>query len=676
MEITLGALKDFCLGTTTPDKWRSIVNQWTGAAFTVVAGVSMLNDATQSAWTPTLISTIAGSTVLAIAPDLARTAMGGRLSYQMTKNFGIGWGLLAASVGGSLGFLAPELSYKVYETAGKTVGCCKAFVQSAQAVMSAGKAAASLGDKVHNWASPRFQNIGQKGACAIATVTSTVVGFVPGAWKFPAAFLAATLGLALIRPAAQTLLEQKRNYSSTHSCSAIELSPRKRTAYPRDVDRQYSERLYQVIERGDLGAARTLLASKANPNVVRQDRETPLCLTVLKNDVSMAQLLLEHKAQPDTAGNEGETPLCLAIFEDYAPMVQLLLKHKAQPEIVGDQGHTAASFAASLRKKSWDYIKQSLSGPVIRRADASAFTTNLSAIFGYNICPPGRKLLEGQCPHYSRFFEKEVNYQGLPNPLCLWVQRALYESIDCVSSITVSELQRARENACQNNLPLIFNGGYSGHSVRYLFLKTYFCVCDTGGMQKKPIAIYQTTSSLDLKNLLGTLVSCFFGFESDYRKKIYLGLKNIPGIQRTQETMLYEGACHLPLQSTGNCLWTSLEAAVWSLIFFSQKEGTFPKNAQRANQLFRQWQATAKVHFLVQFKDKTEGVPFFLPPLMRQEIIESAIFDLQDPRVLTKQARALLRSLQEEFPNWTERRKHFPRVGQTVREFGDQKTDS
>ncbi|OGN59174.1 MAG: hypothetical protein A3C42_01340 [Chlamydiae bacterium RIFCSPHIGHO2_02_FULL_45_9] len=61
---------------------------------------------------------------------------------------------------------------------------------------------------------------------------------------------------------------------------------------------------------------------------------------------------------------------------------------------------------------------------------------------------------------------------------------------------------------------------------------------------------------------------------------------------------------------------------------------------------------------------------------MRQEIIESAIFDLQDPRVLTKQARALLRSLQEEFPNWTERRKHFPRVGQTVREFGDQKTDS
>src|SRR3990167_2664463 len=136
-------------------------------------------------------------------------------------------------------------------------------------------------------------------------------------------------------------LEQKRNYSSTHSCSAIELSPRKRTAYPRDVDRQYSERLYQVIERGDLGAARTLLASKANPNVVRQDRETPLCLTVLKNDVSMAQLLLEHKAQPDTAGNEGETPLCLAIFEDYAPIVQLLLKHKAQPEIVGDQGHTA-----------------------------------------------------------------------------------------------------------------------------------------------------------------------------------------------------------------------------------------------------------------------------------------------------------------------------------------------
>jgi len=207
MKIILGALKDFCLGTTTPDKWRSIVNQWTGAAFTVVAGVSMLNDATQSAWTPTLISTIAGSTVLAIAPDLARTAMGGRLSYQMTKNFGIGWGLLAASVGGSLGFLAPELSYKVYETAGKTVGCCKAFVQSAQAVvMSAGKAAASLGDKVHNWASPRFQNIGQKGACAIATVTSAVAGFVPGAWKFPAAFLAATLGLALIRPAAQTLI--------------------------------------------------------------------------------------------------------------------------------------------------------------------------------------------------------------------------------------------------------------------------------------------------------------------------------------------------------------------------------------------------------------------------------------------------------------------------------------
>jgi len=434
------------------------------------------------------------------------------------------------------------------------------------------------------------------------------------------------------------------------SSPLIEWIPVKRAALSHGgMDSQRSKRLYQAIADGGVEEVQALLESNANPNVVYEN---------------------------------GDTPLRLAVFRDDVPMVQQLLEYKAQPDAVDYYRETPASWAASCHMKVWNFLEGALSQSIVKQARAAAWTASLSSVFGYNIYLPGGRLIDGQLPFNTRFFEKEVSCQGLPEVLGRMVQRTLYESINCVCSTTASELLIAVEKACRQNGPLLLSGGYQEHAVRYLFLdegpgKGLFCVCDTGGMQKKPVSIYRTTSSLDLKHLLGNLVACLRGTESDYQENICFGLKKIPGIHRTNKTRRYETVCHLPLQQTNNCEWTSFEAAVWLLIFSSQKEGTFPQKSQRANQLFRQWQATAKVHFLVQFKDKTEGVSFFLPPFMRQEIIESAIFDLhQDPRVLTKQAGAALRSFEEEFPNWINRRTHFPRVGQTVREFGDQKTNS
>jgi ankyrin repeat protein len=104
--------------------------------------------------------------------------------------------------------------------------------------------------------------------------------------------------------------------------------------------------LAQAIRSGDGAAARTLLASRANPNQPLPDGSTPLAWAVDSQNREMVKLLLDRGAKPNAAGSTSLPPLMIACEYGDPAVLDLLLDAHADVRVAGADGITPLSLCA------------------------------------------------------------------------------------------------------------------------------------------------------------------------------------------------------------------------------------------------------------------------------------------------------------------------------------------
>lgn len=103
--------------------------------------------------------------------------------------------------------------------------------------------------------------------------------------------------------------------------------------------------LADAAERGDAGAVRDLLKSRANPDDPGHDGTPALHWAVFRQDGDMTRRLLAAGARPDLANRYGTKPLHLAIVNGDEALAQALLKAGADPASVDGSGDSCLVMA-------------------------------------------------------------------------------------------------------------------------------------------------------------------------------------------------------------------------------------------------------------------------------------------------------------------------------------------
>lgn len=104
--------------------------------------------------------------------------------------------------------------------------------------------------------------------------------------------------------------------------------------------------LVDALQRGDVAAARGLLADGAEVNVPQVDGMTALHWAVYHDDAGMVQLLLEAGGHVEAANRYGVRPLWVAVTNGSSPVVTLLLDAGADPNATARGGQTLLMHAA------------------------------------------------------------------------------------------------------------------------------------------------------------------------------------------------------------------------------------------------------------------------------------------------------------------------------------------
>ena len=109
-----------------------------------------------------------------------------------------------------------------------------------------------------------------------------------------------------------------------------------------------------AVMRGDLAAARALIAKGADVNAPQGDKATALHWAVYRDSVEAVDMLLRAGAK-SFANREGMTPLAMAALYGNPQIVDRLLKGGADPKALGPNGESMVMFAA--RNGNPDVIK-------------------------------------------------------------------------------------------------------------------------------------------------------------------------------------------------------------------------------------------------------------------------------------------------------------------------------
>jgi uncharacterized protein len=108
----------------------------------------------------------------------------------------------------------------------------------------------------------------------------------------------------------------------------------------------FAGELASALKSGNAGAARALLAERADANDAETDGTTALHWAVHHGDAMLAEALLDAGAKPDTRNRYGVPPLTLAAENGDAAMTRLLLARGADANTALPEGETVLMTAA------------------------------------------------------------------------------------------------------------------------------------------------------------------------------------------------------------------------------------------------------------------------------------------------------------------------------------------
>jgi ankyrin repeat protein len=109
------------------------------------------------------------------------------------------------------------------------------------------------------------------------------------------------------------------------------------TCFADDNSTTPTDKLFAVVQSGNIDAVKALLEKGANPNALKkigyEQYDTPLISAASVGNVDMVKLLLNKGAKVDIAGDDGETALVCAVACNRSEVVKELIASKANVNV-------------------------------------------------------------------------------------------------------------------------------------------------------------------------------------------------------------------------------------------------------------------------------------------------------------------------------------------------------
>ena len=119
-------------------------------------------------------------------------------------------------------------------------------------------------------------------------------------------------------------------------------------------DKHGSTLLHILAQSGQTDAVLSYVKKGVEIDVLNNDQNTPLLLTVLYNHIKTAEILLDNDANPNKKNIAGLNCLDLAIGMKYEALISLLKKHGAKESTTPDEEYKKMVFS----KKTLEYVEK------------------------------------------------------------------------------------------------------------------------------------------------------------------------------------------------------------------------------------------------------------------------------------------------------------------------------
>ena len=383
--------------------------------------------------------------------------------------------------------------------------------------------------------------------------------------------------------------------------------------------------LRYAIKEGQGDMIGLLVEAGADPNLYDASEWTPLRYAIRRGKKGMIGPLVEAGADPNLYEASGWTPLTYAIERGKKDMIGLLVKAGADPNFVDSRGNTPMrtlcnKFTPSNVQELEEYLELATElcscgarakgiargkgelahlrqqrpkyGLALERVITAGEYSTVQEEFrrlkmvGHAFHLGGLGLTDSDAPEEEpgEFLVGELEGSFSPG----WYREMAKGTTELQHFVADSERELLREvgyflsrgadqasmgkkgiaKAMAAGKPGVVSTGYVGHDVSGLIFGNYFVICNRGGESRRPVEVYRmkNVTKEALSELIDELSACNSGSRSDYREFL-LGLsERFESSETDAAAKLVEEACDLPMQSVGNCSWTSTETAVWAFM--------------------------------------------------------------------------------------------------------------
>ena len=333
-----------------------------------------------------------------------------------------------------------------------------------------------------------------------------------------------------------------------------------------------------AINKGEYEAAELLTRKgKTDVNRVAPEGYTPLMYAVLTGDINMVRLLLRLGASVDKtdALTYNTTPLFMAAKRGYADICRLLIDAGADVSKLDMYGNSILYFTKFLNSNHADEIEK-----MLIEADPNIVPSykyiKYAKLIAHACDVPGWGQFKGPKPFKFEREGLEGNYQLKRFMKDLQGFISLYP--DALSLNLQNELEGLLEAGCnyqmlierhnQGKPTFVFTGMFD-HTVTALIWNDYLLLCNRGVYSQSSVQIFQILKDSSVPEIISNLIRIYSKGDKEYKEYIFETLPT-KCYSNTNDQSIFQKMLSFTRQKVGNCVWTSMEQAVFSFMVLSR----------------------------------------------------------------------------------------------------------